>query len=133
MVSIVRRTLLTATRSPLFERCVTRAEQRADQRFNLLRALMYHRVADAADRPDLATSLISATPADFRAQMEHLVAHYRPVSAHEVLDSFELGRALPPRSVLVTFDDGYRDFAEHAWPILKHLGIPVVLFVPTAY
>jgi peptidoglycan/xylan/chitin deacetylase (PgdA/CDA1 family) len=35
--------------------------------------------------------------------------------------------------VLVTFDDGYRDFAEHAWPILKRQGIPVTLFVPTAY
>jgi peptidoglycan/xylan/chitin deacetylase (PgdA/CDA1 family) len=35
--------------------------------------------------------------------------------------------------VLVTFDDGYQDFAEHAWPILKRYGIPVTLFVPTGY
>jgi peptidoglycan/xylan/chitin deacetylase (PgdA/CDA1 family) len=35
--------------------------------------------------------------------------------------------------VLITFDDAYSDFKEHAWPILKHYGIPVTLFVPTAY
>jgi peptidoglycan/xylan/chitin deacetylase (PgdA/CDA1 family) len=34
---------------------------------------------------------------------------------------------------LITFDDAYSDFKEHAWPILKHYGIPVTLFVPTAY
>ena len=34
---------------------------------------------------------------------------------------------------MVTFDDGYFDFEEHAWPILKRYGIPVTLFVPTAY
>ncbi|MCC6801176.1 MAG: polysaccharide deacetylase family protein, partial [Anaerolineae bacterium] len=37
------------------------------------------------------------------------------------------------RAVLVTFDDGYCDFAEHAWPVLRKLGLPVTLFVPTAY
>ena len=41
--------------------------------------------------------------------------------------------ALPPRAVLVTFDDAYADFAEHAWPVLRRLRIPVVLFVPTAF
>jgi peptidoglycan/xylan/chitin deacetylase (PgdA/CDA1 family) len=35
--------------------------------------------------------------------------------------------------VLITFDDGYRDFADHAWPILSRYGLPVTLFVPTAY
>jgi peptidoglycan/xylan/chitin deacetylase (PgdA/CDA1 family) len=40
---------------------------------------------------------------------------------------------VPPRSVLLTFDDAYRDFEEHAWPVLKHYEIPVTLFVPTAY
>jgi len=35
--------------------------------------------------------------------------------------------------VLLTFDDGYRDFAEHAWPILRRAGLPAVLFVPTAF
>src|ERR671914_537157 len=44
------------------------------------------------------------------------------------------GRAdLPPRAVLLTFDDAYDDFAEVAWPLLRHHGLPATLFVPTAY
>ena len=37
------------------------------------------------------------------------------------------------RVVVAFFDDGYLDFAEHAWPTLQSLGIPAVLFVPTAF
>jgi peptidoglycan/xylan/chitin deacetylase (PgdA/CDA1 family) len=51
----------------------------------------------------------------------------------EVLEARRGGAALPARAVLVTFDDAYRDFREHAWPVLKGLGIPATLFVPTAY
>jgi peptidoglycan/xylan/chitin deacetylase (PgdA/CDA1 family) len=40
---------------------------------------------------------------------------------------------LPPRAVLVTFDDAYQDFKQHAWPVLKRYQIPVTLFVPTAF
>src|SRR5687767_9555656 len=105
MVAVIRRPLLKASRSPLFERCVGRAESRPDNRANLLRVLTYHRIAGAAERPDLAPSLISAAPEDFAAQMEHLAVHYHPLSAQELLDSHQLGRPLPPRSVLVTFDD----------------------------
>ena len=51
----------------------------------------------------------------------------------EVLEAVEGGPSLPKRSVLITFDDAYVDFAEHAWPILQSLLLPATLFVPTAY
>jgi peptidoglycan/xylan/chitin deacetylase (PgdA/CDA1 family) len=55
------------------------------------------------------------------------------VSLDEVL-AVQEGRAdLPPRAVLLTFDDAYDDFAEVAWPLLRHHGLPATLFVPTAY
>jgi peptidoglycan/xylan/chitin deacetylase (PgdA/CDA1 family) len=95
--------------------------------------LTYHRVADPAEEPDLEPGLISATPESFRAEMELIARRYSPVSLDQVLEMHNGGRELPERAVLVTFDDGYQDFAEHAWPIMKSLGIPVVLFVPTAY
>jgi peptidoglycan/xylan/chitin deacetylase (PgdA/CDA1 family) len=41
------------------------------------------------------------------------------------------GRGRQP--VLVTFDDGYRDFRDHAYPVLAELGIPALVFLATAF
>jgi peptidoglycan/xylan/chitin deacetylase (PgdA/CDA1 family) len=85
------------------------------------------------DAGGLDPSLISATPAVFEQQMCYLAKHYRVVSVEEVLHSLDKGDPLPGRTALVTFDDAYREFAEVAWPVLKHYRVPAVLFVPTAY
>lgn len=98
-----------------------------------LRVLAYHRIAVAADAPDLDPSLISATPEAFAWQMRHLAHNFHVASVWEVLEAVRGAKPLPKRSVLLTFDDGYRDFAENAWPILRCLKLPAVLFVPTAY
>lgn len=65
--------------------------------------------------------------------MMALRRHSRPISLAELLAAQRGERPLPRRSVLVTFDDAYRDFGEIAWPVLRRLGIPATLFVPTAY
>lgn len=98
-----------------------------------LRVLTYHRIADPDDTPDLDPLLVSATPETFRRQMEHLRRRYRPVALEQVVEASKGGEPLPDRAVHVTVDDAYRDFAEYAWPILRELGIPVTVFVPTAY
>lgn len=84
----------------------------------VLRVLTYHRVDD---------------PAPFARQLEHLAARYRVVSIPRVLAALDGGAPLPPRAVLLTFDDAYRSFAEVAWPLLRRHGFPAALFVPTAY
>jgi len=99
----------------------------------LLRIITYHRIANPADEPGMDPALVSATPQAFREQMVHLRRRYHPVGLSEVLDAFLHGAPLPPRAVHVTVDDAYRDFGEVAWPILKELGIPVTVFVPSAY
>jgi len=99
----------------------------------LLRVLMYHRVTEPASAAGDSASLISARPADFDRQMRHLAKYYRVVSAQQVLESLRHERALPDRAVLITFDDGYRDFGEVAWPVLRRYRLPATLFVPTAY
>lgn len=98
-----------------------------------LRVLTYHRVAELDEEPDLEPGLISATPAAFRQEMILLTERYTPVSLQQVLDAHSGNGDLPERAVLVTFDDGYQDFAEHAWPIMRAYDVPVVLFVPTAF
>lgn len=98
-----------------------------------LPVLTYHRVGDVGERPELDPALISASPADFDTQMAYLTARRRVLSLDELLEVREGRRSLPPRSVMVTFDDAYEDFAEHAWPTLRRHGAPVTMFVPTAY
>jgi peptidoglycan/xylan/chitin deacetylase (PgdA/CDA1 family) len=95
--------------------------------------LAYHRVDEPGNRTWLNPDLISATPAQFDEQMKLVATHYHPVSAEEVLDALAHDRPLPEDAVLVTVDDGYRDFKENIYPIAKQYGIKPVLFVPTSY
>lgn len=95
--------------------------------------LAYHRVDEAAHRPWLDPALISASPAQFAAQMELVARRYHPVCIEEVLEALEQHKNLPRNAVLVTVDDGYRDFQEFIFPIASRFGILPVLFVPTAF
>lgn len=98
-----------------------------------LYVLAYHRVDELDRQPRLDPSLISATPAQFEAQMRLIAQRYHPISAEEALEAIEHGASLPRDAVLVTVDDGYRDFQEVIFPIACRYGIRPVLFVPTAY
>ena len=98
-----------------------------------LYVLAYHRVDEFDRKPRLDPSLISATPAQFEAQMRFIAQRYHPISAEEVLETIERGASLPRDAVLVTVDDGYCDFQEVIFPIARRYGIRPVLFVPTAY
>lgn len=99
----------------------------------LLTVLTYHRVEKREARPELDPALISAEPEEFERQVEWLARRAHPISLAQLLD-VKRGLARPPRrAVLVTFDDAYRDFARHAWPVLRRHAVPVTLFVPTAY
>lgn len=100
----------------------------------ILRVLTYHRVVDSNRDPLQGhPGIISATPDAFAEQIRLLARYYAPISITDLQASLNGARALPRRAVLVTFDDGYRDFLTHAWPVLKEHGVPVVLFVPTAF
>jgi len=88
--------------------------------------LTYHRVGEAGDPfPNLDST-------EFRRQMEWLVRHCAITSPEELLDRTAAPRAkrLP---VVVTFDDGTRDYFDHAYPVLKALGIPAINFLVTDF
>lgn len=99
----------------------------------MLRILAYHRVAELRDTPAVSLRSVSATPLTFAEQMRHLATRYHVISVYELLDAVGSGTPLPARSVLITFDDAYADFAEIAWPILQRFRLPATMFVPTAY
>lgn len=107
--------------------------ERFDTRDQQFRVLTYHRVGYAADTPNLEPGLISASPEDFKKQMLLLAKRYNPISMAQLLAAHRGEAKLPAKAVLVTFDDGYHDFAEVAWPIMAAAGVPATLFVPTAF
>jgi peptidoglycan/xylan/chitin deacetylase (PgdA/CDA1 family) len=109
------------------------AKRLDEHKDNILRVLIYHRVADRAGFRRGDPNQISASPGDFAKQMSYLARRYRPIGGEQVVEALQTGTRLPPQAVLVTFDDGYRDFLTHAWPILCAQRIPAVLFVSTAF
>lgn len=132
---IIKNAASAAAKSSAFDRFVKLLENVDSQKPGFLRVLTYHRVDEPARRPWLDPGLISASPKDFDAQMAYLAAHYQVLTVSDVLAVIQSRnyKDLPARAVLVTFDDGYYDFEEQAWPILKRYKIPAALFVPTAY
>ena len=91
-------------------------------------ALAYHKVAPI---PDCARHRCNyVTPAQFDRQLRVLrAAGCRSISFAQYLRFRTGGRALPPRSVLITFDDGYRSNLEIAVPILQRHGFTATFFV----
>jgi peptidoglycan/xylan/chitin deacetylase (PgdA/CDA1 family) len=130
---LARRVQAAVARSRAFGRFVDVLERLVPPQPGRLTALTYHRVDEEGASPQLYPGLLSATPDEFEAQMRHVKARCRPISLEELLAVRRQRAELPPRAVLVTFDDAYRDFAEHAWPTLRDLGLPVAVFVPTAF
>jgi peptidoglycan/xylan/chitin deacetylase (PgdA/CDA1 family) len=59
--------------------------------------------------------------------------HYNLVGLHDLFACMRGGRRLPPRSLLVTFDDGYADNEEYALPLLLRHSVPVVLFLTSGF
>lgn len=89
--------------------------------------LMYHRITTGNDP-------YNVTPAAFKAQMFALKrAGYTTVSAEDYASFIEGTKKLPPKSVLITFDDGTKDSYYPTEPILKALHFRATEFVITKY
>ncbi len=88
--------------------------------------LLYHRVTDA---PHPALAEYAVSPATFRRQLSWLRGSgHHVVSLSQVYDAYRGAAPLPPRPVVVTFDDGYQDAAA-GLAIMRQFGYPATLFV----
>jgi peptidoglycan/xylan/chitin deacetylase (PgdA/CDA1 family) len=100
---------------------------RAAGRFGIL---YYHRVCPPAPGgPPLAVH-----PDRFAEQVGGLQARgFRFAALEDVVAASVAGEPVPARTVVVTFDDGYRSVHEHAWPTLRRLGVPATIFLATGF
>jgi peptidoglycan/xylan/chitin deacetylase (PgdA/CDA1 family) len=92
-----------------------------------LRCVLFH---DVSDTETSFTKGLGGTITrkNFEAVLKFITRHYTPVSLQDVLADSG-GRTLPPRPLLVTFDDAYASVSEFAAPLCAKFGVPAVFFV----
>lgn len=96
--------------------------------YQLVPVLVYHNIG-----PQARGRLVIAAAA-FDEQMRYLKREgYRVIRLEDLIEFTTLGRQLPRKSVVLTFDDGYRSFLRHAYPLMKKLGFTATLFIYTDY
>jgi peptidoglycan/xylan/chitin deacetylase (PgdA/CDA1 family) len=92
--------------------------------------LMYHRFrAFPANKYEVSHY-------DFRAQLEYIARHgYEVISIDQLVEALQTQDPdlLPPRSVVITVDDGYRCVYDFAWPLLSEYGFPFAVYIYTNY
>ncbi|MDQ2691664.1 MAG: polysaccharide deacetylase family protein, partial [Chloroflexota bacterium] len=71
---------------------------------------------------------LSVSPSHFAEQLEVIKRYFHPLSMQELLRQFQHGK-IPNRSIVVTFDDGYRDNLQNGRPLLEKYGIPATIFL----
>lgn len=94
--------------------------------------LMYHRVCPLTEREARSplTRDLTVLPEDFERQVKHLSDNgFILLSVYDVQTALLTGGKLPEKAVALTFDDGYRDNFEHAFPILKKYGASATIFL----
>lgn len=94
--------------------------------------LLYHSVASD---PSRRFAPWAVAPDRFEAQITRLADEgYTTVTVAELVRRvYERAEPLPPRSLVITFDDGFADFHGAAWPVLDRHGFTATVFVTTGY
>ena len=94
-----------------------------------LTVLTYHRISRSPERGDP----LKVSSSLFERQIRYVRDHYSIISADELTASIGTGRPLPTNACLITFDDGWQDNFELAFPILKRYEVPALVFLSTDY
>lgn len=88
--------------------------------------LMYHNISSVEQQDDV----LSISKKVFREQMEYISKHnYKVISLKELAEMLQKGINIPSNYVVLTFDDGYGNFYNHAYPILKENKFKATVFV----
>lgn len=88
--------------------------------------LLYHSIGQNDAR-------YNVNPEQFEMQMEYLRKNYDVVSLDTILGFIKQGKDLPKKTVAITFDDGYYNVYQNAYPILKKCRFPAAIFIATGY
>lgn len=95
---------------------------------NGISILMYHQVGEFRPMPSHRSTYCHVNR--FRSQMTWLYRlGFSVLRMDEVLAALQGARPIPRRAVALTFDDGYENFYEHAYPVLERYGFPAMVYL----
>jgi peptidoglycan/xylan/chitin deacetylase (PgdA/CDA1 family) len=96
--------------------------------------LLYHYVEYVKDKGDTIRQSLSLTPYTFEDQVKTLMDDgYTFMTNAEVADALSGKTPLPPKPIVLTFDDGYRDFYTDVYPILKKYHAKATVYIISGF
>lgn len=92
--------------------------------------LMYHYLSTPPANADIYRQDLSVPPALFAAQLDRIKSEgYTTISLYDLIAYLQQGKSLPEHPVILTFDDGYRDNYENAFPLLHERQMTATFFL----
>jgi peptidoglycan/xylan/chitin deacetylase (PgdA/CDA1 family) len=95
--------------------------------------LPYHHTVSNEFLPHIKHLFNYKNVTQFSADLDFLLKHYKPVTPADIIKSIEQNNALPKKSFLISFDDGFREVYDIIAPILEQKGVPALFFINPAF
>jgi peptidoglycan/xylan/chitin deacetylase (PgdA/CDA1 family) len=95
--------------------------------------LMYHHIDDPPPGASVLRRDLSVSPQRFEKQLNHLKKEgYQSITLNDLALHLTMGKPLPRKPIILTFDDGYSDAYTGAFPLLKRFGFVGTFFLVTS-
>ena len=92
--------------------------------------LMYHHIENPPPGADAVRRDLSVRPKDFEKQLAYLKQQgYESITLNDLTLHLTVGKPLPPRPIILTFDDGYANAYTDAFPLLQQYGFVGTFFL----
>src|SRR3989344_4184476 len=96
--------------------------------------LFYHYVEVVTDERDTIRKSLNIEPIVFESQLMTLKNYgYTPIHLGQLINYYDNKNPLPPKPIIITFDDGYRDFYTDVLPIIKRQQVKVTLYMVSGF
>ncbi|MBV9282815.1 MAG: polysaccharide deacetylase family protein, partial [Chloroflexi bacterium] len=102
----------------------------ADHDSAFVPVVIFHHIKWLTPADDAMERGLTVLPSQFQAELAYLArAHYHTIGAAQLVRYLRLGGSLPPKPVVLTFDDGYRDVYPNAYRLLRQQHMTATFFI----